>query len=152
MLRADHDRVDANRRTAVVFHRNLALAVRPQIGDFAVLPRLGQPPRNRMRQRDRQRQILRRLIAGIAKHHALVTGARGEKHFLYAALLLQRAVYTERNIGRLPVQRGDDGQRVRVEAVFGLVVANLIHDVPRDGGYVNMRAGGHLAHDEEQVG
>ena len=74
MLRADHDRVDPHGPVAVVFDRDLALAVGPQPIDLALLPHARQPVENAVGQGDRQRHQLGRLVAGIAEHQALVAG------------------------------------------------------------------------------
>ena len=75
VLRRDDDRVDAHRLVAVVLDRDLALAVGPQPVDFALLAGFGQPVEDAVRQRDRQRHQLGRVVAGVAEHQALVAGA-----------------------------------------------------------------------------
>ena len=67
-----------SRRTglvAVVLDGDLGLAVRAQVRDGAVLADLGQAAGQPVRQRDRQRHQLGRLVAGEAEHQALVAGA-----------------------------------------------------------------------------
>ena len=75
MLCRNDDRVDAHR---------LAMRTPPSPGSCRraagsgrspALARLGQAAGDPVRQRDRQRHQLRRLVAGVADHHALVAGA-----------------------------------------------------------------------------
>ncbi len=61
---------------AVEFDRDLALAVGPQpIRLRLVEAGFGQPIDDPVSQRDRQRHQLRRVVAGVAEHQALVAGA-----------------------------------------------------------------------------
>ena len=74
VLGGDDDRVEPDRLVADVLDRHLGLAVRPDVGDFTVLADLGQPPGQPVRERDRQRHQLGRLLARVAEHQPLVTG------------------------------------------------------------------------------
>ena len=75
VLRRDDHRIDPDRREAVVFDGHLALGVGPQPGNRAVLPQVGDPVDDPVRQRDRQRHQLGGVVAGEAEHHSLVAGA-----------------------------------------------------------------------------
>ncbi len=77
VLRREHDGVQAHRRGAVVLHGDLGLAVGPQVVQHAVLAHLGQPARQPVGQRDRQRHQLRGVLDRVAEHQALVAGALG---------------------------------------------------------------------------
>ncbi len=77
VLRREHDGVQPHRRGAVVLDGDLGLAVGPQVVQHAVLAHLGQPARQAVGQRDRQRHQLRGVLDRVAEHQALVAGALG---------------------------------------------------------------------------
>jgi hypothetical protein len=59
----------------VVPHRDLGLAVRPQVGQFPGVPHAREPLRQPVGERDRGGHELGSLVGGVAEHHALVPGA-----------------------------------------------------------------------------
>ena len=75
MMRAYHNRLYPFRSAVHVFHRNLALAVRPKIVNRLFLTYFGKPPGERVSQGNGHRHELSGLVAGVPKHHALVTGS-----------------------------------------------------------------------------
>ena len=75
VLRRDDDRADPLRDAVLVLDGDLGLAVRAQVRQLAGLADLGEPARHAVRERDRQRHQLGRLVAGEAEHHPLVAGA-----------------------------------------------------------------------------
>src|SRR5436190_16234543 len=75
VLCAHDDRIDPQSPIAIVFDRHLALAIRPQPIDLALLTDAGQPIEDSMGQCNRQRHQLGRFVTGIAKHQALIAGA-----------------------------------------------------------------------------
>jgi hypothetical protein len=90
VLRADDDRVDPHRPVAVVLDVTwLLLSGRSQ--STSPSAGLGQPVEDAVRERDRQRHQLRRVVAGVAEHQPLVAGAV--------------AIDPHRDVGALAVQR-----------------------------------------------
>lgn len=75
VLGGDHDRVEADGLVAVVLDGDLGLAVGAQVRDRPVLADLGQAPREAVREVDRERHQLGRLVARVAEHQALVARA-----------------------------------------------------------------------------
>ena len=139
VLRRNHHRVDADRLAVlVVFHRHLALAVRPQVGHLTVLANLGQTPRQLVRKRDRGRHQLFGLVGGVAEHHALVARAAG--------------VHAHGDVARLLVDRRDHGAGVRVEAVERIVVADRGNHAAHQRLEVNVSVGRDLSRDDHQSG
>ena len=75
MLAGDDDGLDGDRPVAVVADGDLGLAVRAQVGQLAVLADLGEPLGQAVREPDRGGHVGRGLVARVAEHEALVTGA-----------------------------------------------------------------------------
>ena len=145
VLRAHDDRVDAHRARALVLDRDLRLAVRAQVVELTRLADLGQPQRELVRERDRQRHELRRLVAGVAEHQALVARALVE---VQAAALIDAL----RDIGRLRVVGDEHGTTLVVDAVVGVVVADALDGVARHLDVVHMRVGGDFTGQHHQTG
>jgi len=122
----------------IVLHRNLRLPIRPQVRQLALLPHLAQPHGQLVRQRDRHRHQLRRLIARPPKHHSLVAGAAG--------------VDAHGDVAGLFVDGGDHGAGVGVEAVKGVVVSDGGDDAADQGLEVDVGFGGDFAGDDDQAG
>ena len=75
VLAGDDDCIHADGLVVlVVLHGDLALAIRAQVIQLAALAHLGQLLGQLVSQADGHGHQLRGLIAGIAEHHALVTG------------------------------------------------------------------------------
>ena len=108
----------------VVLHRHLALAVGPHIGELSALADLRHPAAELVGQGDGQGHQLRRLVAGVAEHHALVAGAVAQLA-VGALLVLQGLVHPQGDVGGLLVDVGDDAAGVAVKAVLGPVVADV---------------------------
>src|SRR6185437_903439 len=78
VLRGDDHGIDARGLAGrFIFHGDLALAVRSQIGQLAALADLSQLAGELVGQRDGRGHQLGRLIGGVAEHHALIAGAPG---------------------------------------------------------------------------
>ena len=80
MLRRDEDALDLDRRLApvlvdLVADGDLCLAVGPQVRQLAGLAHLREPLADPVREHDRQRHQLRRLVRRVAEHHPLVARA-----------------------------------------------------------------------------
>src|SRR5207248_3431447 len=147
VLRGDYERGDAHRLALVVLYRHVALAVRPQVGQDALLARLDQSPRERVRQGDGHGHQLRRLGAGIAKDHALVAGAGGLDGVVAegAAAHLEGAIYSQGDIRRLLVDGRQDAARVGVEAILGFGIADAGQRTAHDLGDLDVTLGRDLS-------
>ena len=86
-----------------------------------------------------------RLPAGVAEHHALVAGALLGVQPLAGGNAL-------RDIGRLLVQRDQHAAGTVVEAVFGVVVADVGYDLAHDPLDVYIGFGGNFAGDHDLAG
>ena len=142
--RDDHG-VDPLRGGAVVLDRHLALRVGPEPGERAVLPQLGQPVDDPVRQGDRQRHQLGGLVAGVAEHHPLVAGAD---------VLALGGVLVDPlgDVGRLLAQGDHDGAGGGVEAHLARGVADLADHLADDRRVIDHRLGRDLAGQADQAG
>ena len=145
MLRRQHDGVDLRRLAVDVFHRDLRLRVRAQPLELAVLAQLGLLLDQAVREVDRQRHEAVGLGARVAEHHALVARAL----FEVQALAFVDAL---RDVGRLLVVGHEHGATLVVDAVVGVVVADLLDGVARDLLEVDDGAGGDLAGEHHETG
>jgi hypothetical protein len=89
-----------------------------------------------VRQDDRQRHQLLGLVRGVAEHHPLVAGA-----LVVGAL----AVDALCDVGRLPVDRREDGAGPVVKAELRVGVADALDRGAHDVGDVDVGRGGDLA-------
>jgi hypothetical protein len=138
VLSGDHHGADAHRLLAVVLDADLRLAVRTQPGELPGAARGGQPAGQTVRELDRHRHQLRGLAAGEAEHQTLVAGAAG--------------VDPLGDVGRLPVDGQHDLAAAAVELELGTVVADLLDDAARHAHEIDLRVGGDLAGEDDQVG
>ena len=148
----DGDRLGHARGIAPVAHRDLGLAVGQQVGHRAVAPHRRQAPRHGVREHQRQRHQLRRLVAGEAEHHPLVARADPVERIAAGRAGLERRVDALRDVGRLLVERHVDRAGLGVEAVVRARVADLAHDAARDLRDVQRRGRGDLAGDQHEAG
>src|SRR5579862_2003459 len=157
VLRRDEHALDLDRPHAaalvlLVAERHLRLPVRAQVGQDLGLAHLAQPLREPVREHDRQRHELVRLVDGVAEHHPLVASALTVERVLVAALLLVRVVDALRDVGRLLVDRDDDAACVGVEAELRARISDLgdlAADEPRD---VDVDLGRDLAGYDDEAG
>ena len=154
VLGRDQDRVDADGTTVLVDDRHLGLAVGSQVGHRRRPPHLCEPLREAVRQPDRQRHEVRRLVAGVPEHHPLVAGTLGVQHVLatLAGAQLESRVHALGDVGRLCVERHQHSAGLAVEPVRVVVVADVADRVAHERGDVDVGRGGHLArhHDESR--
>ena len=135
----------------VILHGDLTLAVGPHIGHLAALADLRHALAQLLCQGQGQGHQFRRLVAGVAEHHALVTGAVAQLA-VGALLVLQGFVHAHGDVGGLLVDGGNHGTGVAVKAVLAPVIANVPDHLPGDVGDVHIAAGGDLAHHVDQSG
>ena len=138
VLRRDDDGIHAHRAVAVIFHRDLRLAVGPQKVDNSLAANLREPLHQFVRQSDRQRHQFFGLIAGETEHQSLIARASG--------------VHAHGDVRGLPLDRGNHGAGVRVEAILGARVADVADDVARNIGIIEHGLGGNFSGDHHQAG
>ena len=154
VLRGDQQLLDLDRAPVAVAHRDLRLAVRPQVRHDLGLAHVGQPVRELVRQRDRQRHQLVGLVRRVAEHHPLVARAGDVEPIVVGRLdaRLIRLIDALRDVGRLLVDRVDHRARIRAEPEIGVVVADLADRLARDVLDVDVGLGRDLARHHHQAG
>ncbi len=87
-----------------------------------------------MREVDRIRHILRRLVGSVAEHHALVSCADRFDLFISHLVLagFNRLVNAHRNVRRLLIQRDKNSTGIGVKSLGRIVIADLADCVARD--------------------
>ena len=152
MLGGQHHGVHADGcAVLIVLHGDLGLTVRTEIVHQTLLAHVGQALCHLLGDGDSQRHQLRRLIAGVAEHHALVAGAVVQLA-LALGLGLVALVHAQRDVAGLLVDVGDDSAGIAVEAILGAVVADVQHHLTGDLGDIHIAVGGDLTHDVDQAG
>ena len=154
VLRADQDGVDAFGLAVAVFDGHLALAVRAQPGQGAILAQLRQAAGELVGQVDGQRHQLGRLVAGKAEHHALVAGADGLDIDIrdLAAPDLQGLVDAHGNIAGLLGDGDLHAAGIAIEALLAVVVADVENDLAHQLIEIDVGAGGDLAQQHDKAG
>ena len=133
---------DAHRRVAVVFHRDLHLAVRADVGDNAGHAGDFQQRYKALRRHHRHGQIFGRFVAGVADHNALIARTEG----VLVLSLSQFGFHRARNVGALVVDVAVDLVRLRV-------IADIPQGVADDVEHVRLNLGGNFArHNDVTVG
>ena len=151
MLGADQHGVDPLGGRPLVRDRDLALAVRPQVGDHPRLAHVGQPLGEPVRHRDRQRHQLVGLAAGVPEHHPLVPGAEHVELVDRSTLaMLERLVDAPCDVGRLFLDRRDHPAGVAVDPEVGVGVPDLGDRPPHDRGDLDVLRRRDLAGDHDQ--
>ena len=144
MLGGDDDGGDAGRHAVLVAHGHLRLRVGTEFLLASAAARLRHQPENLVSVKDRRRHQLRRFLAGVAEHDALVAGA---------LVLVAGAVDALRDVGRLLVQEHFDDGVLPVEAV--LLVADVADRVARqalDHLRIDVLGAAHFAGNDDAVG
>ena len=90
MLTGDHDRFDPFDMAVRIFHGHLRFSVRPQIRQLLRFPQLRNLLGQLIRQHDRQRHQLWRLLAGIAEHQSLIACSQLVRFIVRSEPLFQR--------------------------------------------------------------
>ena len=101
-----------------------------------------------------KRHQLLGLVAGVAEHHPLVAGAGDVELVLVGGVVARLICRVDAlgDVGGLFVDRVDDRTGVAVEAVAGVVVADLAHGLAGDVLDVDVGVGGDLPGDDDQAG
>src|SRR5664280_2718021 len=140
MLRTDEDGLDLNRPAVAIPHADLSLRVRTEPGDASHLTVLGELRGEPVREEDRQRHPLGRLIRGISEHEPLIASS------------LRGAGHSPDGVSDLPRLQGDqlpDGHAVGVEGLAWIRVPDAADHVPRDCPGIYRRRGGDLAGEDD---
>jgi len=119
VLRRQHDRDDLDRAAVLVPEADLRLRVGAQPVDVARTPQLRMSPHQAMRGLDRRRHGLRRLVAGVTEHEALVAGAERAVGAIDAA----------RDLCRLMAEAHLHVAEIRVDAGRTVAVAGIAQHV-----------------------
>ena len=126
VLGGDDDVDDTGRLAVGVFDGDLGLRVGAQpLGEFAGLADARELAAEAVREHDRRGHQLRRLVAGVAKHDALV--ARALLGVLFPIRLL--GIHALRDVGGLSGQVVVDENAVGVEYVVAVHVTDAAHRV-----------------------
>ena len=105
-----------------------------------------------MRERDGERHVLARLVAGEADHHTLVACADQVDGIDAIVFRFLRPAHAHVDIGRLLLQADDHTGCLVVETLRGIVVADLLQHVACDVLRVELRGRGHFAEHNNQAG
>ena len=125
----------------------LALGVGPEPLDFAALANAGQLTTNLVRIHDRRGHQLRRFVAGIAEHQALIA-----RSLLGVSLPFGfPRIHTLGDVRTLRSDGVDDEHTVRVEHVVVVRVTDVTNRLTRDGVVIEPRFGRDFAADHHQV-
>ncbi|CDB87766.1 putative uncharacterized protein PY07799 [Firmicutes bacterium CAG:170] len=146
MLRGDDDGVDAlDGAILCVLDGDLALAVRTEPRQLAVLTFGSQRAGQVVRVGDGGGHQLLRFVAGKAEHHALIASTG-------LGRVVVGGVHAHGDIGGLLVDGGQDRAAAAVEAAFGVVIADAGDGIARNARDVHIAARGDFAHDQNEAG
>ena len=142
VLNRHHYRGDAHGGITVVFHRDLHLAIRADVGDNAGHAGDFQQRYKALGGNHRHRQVFGRFVAGVADHNALIARAEG----VIVLSLSQFGFHRARNVGALVVD-------VAVDLVVFRVIADIPQGVADDVEHVGLGRGRDFArHNNVTVG
>ena len=136
----------------LIFHGYLGFAVGTEIRKCAVLSDLCKLLCEPVSQRYGQRHKLGGLGAGKAEHHTLIARADLIERVVLAVLVLVAFVYAHSDIRGLLIKRSEHRAALRVEAVGGVVVADVVDHLAGDRAEIDLCCGGDLAHNVDDAG
>jgi len=148
VLRGDDDVFHLHRLVVLVADGDLGFRVGAQPGDDAGLADLGQLAAEAVCKHDGRGHHLGRLVAGVAKHEALVAGPLLGGVFTLGGALVDAL----RDVGRLTREVVVDENLVGVKDVVGIDVADVADRVAHDLLVVDLGLGGDLAGENDHVG
>ena len=113
--------VDANRLVGlvIILNRHLTLSIRTKIRDNTTLAQGSEFAQQHVCKVKRERHIVKSLVAGITKHHALIAGS---------LVLLAFAVHTTVDVATLLMYCREHTARVAIKLVLALSITYLIYD------------------------
>ena len=145
VLGRHHHGVDRHRLAVDVLDGDLALRIRAQPGQPAVLAQFALALHDAVGIVDRKRHQRWRLVAGIAEHQALVARALVE-------VVVIGIVDALGDVGGLLVDGGEDRAGLVVETDVGIVVADATDHFLDRFAIVHMGLGGDFARDDDEAG
>jgi hypothetical protein len=145
MLRRKHHGVDLRGLAVDVLHRHLALGVGTQPLELAALAKLSLLLHQAVREVDGQRHEAFGLGTRVTEHEALVARALLE---VQAAAF----IHALRDVRRLLVVRDQHGATLVVDAVVGVVVADLLDGLAGHLLEIHHRVGGDFARHHHEAG
>ena len=145
MLRGKHNGVHRLRTSIHIAHGELALRVRTEEGQRAVLAENGLLLHQAVCVVDRGGHQRVGFVARVAEHQTLVAGTGFER-------VVRSLVNTLLDVGRLLVVANENGTAAVINAVFGIVIANLTEGVAGNADVIDLSGGGDFAseHDESR--
>ena len=145
VLGGQHHGVDAVRLAIDVAHGHLRFGIGAQKRQAAIFAQLGLALDQAVRVVDGRRHQRVGLVAGVAKHQALVARAGVQ-------VVVAGVVHTLGNVVALLVVGHQHGAAFVVDAVLGVVVANALDGVARHLDVIDMRVGGDFTGQHHQPG
>ena len=141
MLGGNNDGFHSHRLAVFISHRHLSLAVRAQVRQRAVLADFGQAACQTLCQSDGQWHEFRRLIGGITKHHALVTGTNGIGFIQFAFTGFERLINALRDIRGLFVKGYQNTAGLVVKTISCIGIADFLNGAADNLGNIHIAAG-----------
>ncbi len=145
MLGRQHHGIDTMRLAIDIAHGHLALGIRPQERQTAILAQLGLTLHQTVCIVDRRRHQLWGFITGVTEHQALVTGAGIQ-------IIVGRVIHTLGDVVGLLVIADHDGAALVVNPVLGIVIADTLDRIARHLDVIHMRIGGNFTGQNNQTG
>ncbi len=142
VLRSHNNGVHPFRLVVFILDSDLRFAVRPQIFQNIFLSNLRQPSRKPVRKQNGQGHQLRSFIRSVTDHHSLVS---------CSDIFFRRLVHTPSYVRALFVYRCQNTDRLVIEAVFGLRIADILQNVPCNFLHVDIRFCGYLSGNEYEA-
>ena len=149
MLGGNDHRIHRHGAAVLVGHGYLALSVRPQVGQGAVLSHLGQAAGQTVGQGDGHGHHFGGLVTGKTEHHALVARAG---FVLRISAGFEGRVNAHGDVGALGVDGGHYRAAVPVKAQVRGIVADVQHHLTGNFGNLHIGAGGDFAHNHHHAG
>ncbi len=142
MLRRQHDGLEAHRLVILIAQGDLALGIRAQPVELALLAHIGLLLHQAVRQGDGSRHQHVGFVGGIAEHQALVAGA---------LLALVLAVDALGDVRRLFADDVDDAAARAIETHVRGVVTDVQHNLADERLDVHPGIGGHFTGDHDDT-
>ncbi|KAG0773045.1 hypothetical protein G6F22_015217 [Rhizopus arrhizus] len=136
--------IDFRRAAVDIAEGHLRLGVRTQPRQAAILAQFALALHQAVRVPDRGRHQVRRFIARVAEHQALVARA-------LVQIVFRAAVHALGDVGRLLVVSNQHGAALVVDPVLGVVVPDAADGIPRDLDVGDVGGGGDFTGQDDQA-
>ena len=143
------DRIHADGLFVLIFDGDLCLSVRAQIGQQSRAAHLCEAHGELLGKHGGERHQFGRLRDGVTEHHALIARADLIGN-VSARLSLHRGIHTKRNVRTLPVDGGDDGERI-VRKALPVGITDVLDRIAHDPGNIHIAVGGEFAHHQHHA-